>query len=42
VWKSKLYGAFVLNCRVVLHAIDATPARQSQDGRVIAFVHPAH
>jgi len=26
-WKSKFYGAFVLNHRVVLHAIDATPAR---------------
>ena len=46
VWKSKFYGAFVLNHRVVLHTIDATPARwrgdrfltarPSQDGRVIA------
>ena len=27
MWKSKLYGALVLNHRVVLHAIDATPAR---------------
>ena len=27
MWKSKFYGAFVLNLRVVLHAIDATPAR---------------
>ena len=27
VWKSKFYGAFVLNHRVVLYAIDATPAR---------------
>ena len=27
VWKSKFYGAFVLNHRVDLHAIDATPAR---------------
>ena len=26
VWKSKFYGAFVLNHRVGLHAIDATPA----------------
>ena len=26
VWKSKFYGTFVLNLRVVLHAIDATPA----------------
>ena len=25
VWKSKFHGAFVLNRRVVLHAIDATP-----------------
>ena len=24
VWKSKFYGAFVLNHRVYLHAIDAT------------------
>ena len=30
VWKSKFYGAFVLN-RVVLHAIDATPARWRGD-----------
>ena len=27
----KFYGAFVLNCRVVLHAIDATPARRRGD-----------
>ena len=27
VWKSKFYGAFVLDRRVGLHAIDATPAR---------------
>ena len=27
VWKSKFYGVFVLNRRVVLHAIDATSAR---------------
>ena len=27
VWKSKFYGAFALNRRVDLHAIDATPAR---------------
>ena len=26
MWKSKFYGAFVLNHRVVPHAIDATPA----------------
>ena len=31
VWKSKCYGAFVLNHRVVLHAIDATPARWRGD-----------
>ena len=28
VWKSEFYGAFVLNRRVDLHAIDATPARR--------------
>ena len=27
VWKSKFYGAFALNRRVDLHAIEATPAR---------------
>ena len=27
VWKSKIDGVFVLNYRVVLHAIDAMPAR---------------
>ena len=31
VWKSKFYGTFVLNHRVVLHAIDATPARWRGD-----------
>ena len=31
VWKSKFYGAFVLNRRVLLHAIDATPARWRGD-----------
>ena len=31
VWKSKCYGAFVLNQNVVLHAIDATPARWRGD-----------
>jgi len=37
VWKSKFYGVFALNHRVVLHAIDATPeSRRSQHGRVIA------
>ena len=32
VWKSKFYGAFVLNRRVGLHAIDATPARWRGNG----------
>ena len=31
MWKSKFYGPFVLNHRVVLHAIDATPARWRGD-----------
>ena len=31
VWKSKFYGAFALNLRVKLHAIDATPARWRGD-----------
>ena len=31
MWKSKFYGAFVLNHRVDLHAIDATPARWRGD-----------
>ena len=31
MWKSKFYGAFVLNHGVVLHAIDATPARWRGD-----------
>jgi len=31
VWKSKFYGTFVLNHRVVLHAINATPARWRGD-----------
>ena len=31
MWKSKFYGAFVLNHRVVLHAIGATPARWRGD-----------
>ena len=31
VWKSKFYGAFALNRRVDLHAIDATPARWRGD-----------
>jgi len=32
VLKSKFYGAFVLNRRVVLHAIDATPPRRRGRG----------
>ena len=36
VRKSKFYRAFVLNRRVVLHAIDATPARWR------GGVHPTH
>ena len=31
VWKSKFHGAFVLNRPVVLHAIDAPPARWRGD-----------
>ena len=31
VWKSKFFGAFVLNHRVAPHAIDATPARWRGD-----------
>ena len=31
VWKSKFYGAFVLNHRVDFHAIDAAPARWRGD-----------
>ena len=31
MWKSKFYGAFALNLRVDLHAIDATPARWRGD-----------
>ena len=31
VWKSTFLGAFVLNHRVDLHAIDATPARWRGD-----------
>ena len=37
VWKSKFYGAFVLNHRVVLHAIDATPARWRGDADSAPF-----
>ena len=38
VRKSEFYGAFVLNRRAVLHAIDATPARWRGD----AGLHPTH
>ena len=31
VWRSRFYGVFVLNRRVVLYAIDATPARWRGD-----------
>ena len=31
VWKSKVHGAFALNRRVLLHAIDAAPARWRGD-----------
>ena len=34
MWISKFYGAFVLTRRVVLHAIDATPARCAPDALV--------
>ena len=40
VWKSKFYGAFVLN-RVVLHAIDASPARTPARWRGIFDFHTA-
>ena len=48
MWKSKFYGAFVPNLRVVLHVIDATPARWRGD--VVSSpldganyrVHPTH
>jgi len=36
-WKSKFYGVFVLNHRVVLHAIDATPARWRTPDALVAF-----
>ena len=50
VWKSKFYGAFVLNHRVVLHAIDATSARWRGDAESSprndlvknCRVHPTH
>jgi hypothetical protein len=48
VWKSKSYGAFVLNHRVVLHAVDAMPARWRGDAgsspldRARTAAHPTH
>ena len=49
VWKSKFYDAFVLNHSVVLHAIDATPARwlgdadsSPLDGTSAATPSPRH
>ncbi len=36
VHKSKFYGAFVLNRRLDLHVIDATPARWRGDSRFLA------
>ena len=42
VWKSKFYGVFVLNRRVVLHAIDATTAASSPRNDLVKNyqVHP--
>ena len=44
VWKSKFHGAFVLNRRVVLHAIDATTAASSPRNDLVKSyqVHPTH
>ena len=47
MWKSKFYGAFVLNHRVDLHALDATPARGvampvPHRSTEPARVHPTH
>ena len=42
VWKSRFYGAFVPNHRVVLHAIDATPARWRGDAGSSPLEHPTH
>ena len=48
MWKSKSYGAFVLNHRVVLHAVDAMPARWRGDAgsspldRARTAAHPTH
>ena len=40
MWKSKFYGAFVLNRRVDLHAIDATPARWRGDAGSYGYLLP--
>ena len=37
MWKSKFCGAFVLNHRVLLHAIDATPARWRAPDALVDF-----
>ena len=42
MWESKCYGALVLNHRVVLHAIDATPARWRGDAGSSPLEHPTH
>ena len=42
MWKSKFYGAFVLNHRVVLHAIDAKSARWRGDAGSSQLEHPTH
>ena len=44
VWKSKFYGAFVLNHRVVLHAVEAAPARWRGGAGLSPLdrLHPAH
>ena len=38
----KIYGAFLLNHRVVLHAIDATPARWRGAPDSLVDVHTGH
>ena len=42
VRKPKFYGAFVLNRRVLLHAIDATPARWRGDAGSSPLAHATH
>ena len=41
VWKSKFYGAFVLNHHVVRHAIDATPEELSGAPDALVDFHTA-